>query len=216
MTRVALVAPSRLALEHLALLLQHDHHLTIVARSARLEALTDRAWATRADVALVVVEDATRLRAALVDADGSVPTPPLVVLMDPRSRTDVGGLVERGVKGILPPDAGPREVVAALEAVAAGLTVLASPALSTLRERTDQARVAAGAQRGASHAPLSPREREILALVAEGLGNKIVAARLGISEHTVKTHVTSIFEKLGAESRAEAVAIGARTGVILL
>lgn len=217
MTRVALVAPSRLALEHLALLLQHDHHLTIVARSARLEALTDRAWATRADVALVAVDEASRLRAALVDADGSVPAPPpLVVLMDPRSRTDVGALVERGVKGILPPDAGPREVTAALEAVAAGLTVLAPAALSTLRDRTDQARVAAGAPRGASHAPLSPREREILALVAEGLGNKIVAARLGISEHTVKTHVTSIFEKLGAESRAEAVAIGARTGVILL
>jgi DNA-binding CsgD family transcriptional regulator len=70
--------------------------------------------------------------------------------------------------------------------------------------------------RVAAHTPLSPREREILSLVAEGLGNKIVAARLGISEHTVKTHVTSIFEKLGAESRAEAVAIGARTGVILL
>ena len=49
-----------------------------------------------------------------------------------------------------------------------------------------------------------------------GLGNKIVAARLGISEHTVKTHVASIFQKLGADTRAEAVAIGARTGVIML
>jgi DNA-binding NarL/FixJ family response regulator len=215
-TRVALVAPSRLALEHLALLLQHDHHLTIVARSARLESLTDRAWATRADVALVAVDEGTRLRAVLVDVDGSVPAPPLVVLIDARSRTDVSALVERGVKGVLPPDAGPREVAAALEAVAAGLTVLAPAALSALRERTDHARVAAGAPRATPHAPLSPREREILALVAEGLGNKIVAARLGISEHTVKTHVTSIFEKLGAESRAEAVAIGARTGVILL
>jgi DNA-binding CsgD family transcriptional regulator len=48
------------------------------------------------------------------------------------------------------------------------------------------------------------------------MGNKIVAARLGISEHTVKTHVASIFQKLGADTRAEAVAIGARSGLILL
>jgi DNA-binding CsgD family transcriptional regulator len=64
--------------------------------------------------------------------------------------------------------------------------------------------------------PLSPREREILGLVADGLGNKIVASRLGISEHTVKTHIASIFTKLGADTRAEAVAIGARQGMILL
>lgn len=216
MTRVALSAPSRLALEHLALLLQHDHHLTIVARSTRLESLTDRAWGTRADVALVAVDQPARLRAILVDVDGSVPVPPLVVMMDAPGRTDVGDLVERGVRGLLLPDSGPREVSAALEAVAAGLTVLTPGALSSLRERSDQARVPVGGSRAGPHAPLSPREREILALVAEGLGNKIVAARLGISEHTVKTHVTSIFEKLGAESRAEAVAIGARTGVILL
>jgi DNA-binding NarL/FixJ family response regulator len=213
-TRVALSAPSRLALEHLALLLQHDHHLTIVARSTRLESLTDRAWGTRADVALVAVDQPARLRAILVDVDGSVPVPPLVVMMDAPGRTDVGDLVERGVRGLLLPDSGPREVSAALEAVAAGLTVLTPGALSSLR--SDQARVPVGGTRAGPHAPLSPREREILALVAEGLGNKIVAARLGISEHTVKTHVTSIFEKLGAESRAEAVAIGARTGVILL
>jgi DNA-binding NarL/FixJ family response regulator len=215
-TRIALVAPSRLALEHLALLLQHDPHLTTVARSARLESLTDHAWATRADVALVAVDQVARLRTVLADPDANVAAPPLVVLTSPRSRTDVAALVDVGVKGILPPDAGPREVAAAIDAVAAGLTVLAPTVLSVLQSRPDQARVATGAAHGAVQGSLSPREREILALVAEGLGNKIVAARLGISEHTVKTHITSIFEKLGAESRAEAVAIGARTGVILL
>jgi DNA-binding CsgD family transcriptional regulator len=53
-------------------------------------------------------------------------------------------------------------------------------------------------------------------MLAEGLGNKIVAARLGISEHTVKTHVASILAKLDAGTRAEAVAIGARLGLIML
>lgn len=215
MTRVALSAPSRLALDHLALLLQHDHHLTIVARSTRLEALIDREWSTRADVALVAIAEIARLRAALTDADDAV-VPPLVVLMETHAHTDVSDLVQRGVKAVLHADAGPREVSAALEAVAAGLAVFSPDALTALSDRTARTGVAMNATRQTAHTPLSPREREILSLVAEGLGNKIVAARLGISEHTVKTHVTSIFEKLGAESRAEAVAIGARTGVILL
>lgn len=216
MTRVALSAPSRLALEQLALLLEHDHHLTIVARSTRLDALTDREWSAAADVALVAVDQISRLRAVLADSDDSAPVPPLVVLMEPRANADVSDLVQRGVRSVLPADAGPREVSAALEAVAAGLSVFSADALTALRDRTDRAVVPVNASRAATLTPLSPREREILALVAEGLGNKVVAARLGISEHTVKTHITSIFEKLGAESRAEAVAIGARTGVILL
>ena len=62
---------------------------------------------------------------------------------------------------------------------------------------------------------LSRREREILNLVATGLGNKQIASQLHISEHTVKFHLTSIFNKLNASSRAEAVAIGARRGLIL-
>jgi DNA-binding NarL/FixJ family response regulator len=214
-TRVALSAPSRLALDHLALLLQHDHHLTIVARSTRLEALIDREWSTRADVALVAIAEVARLRAVLTDGDDAV-IPPLVVLMETHAHTDVSDLLHRGVRAVLHADAGPREVSAALEAVAAGLAVFSPEALTALSDRTARTGVAMNPTRVAAHTPLSPREREILSLVAEGLGNKIVAARLGISEHTVKTHVTSIFEKLGAESRAEAVAIGARTGVILL
>ena len=62
---------------------------------------------------------------------------------------------------------------------------------------------------------LSNREREILALLADGLGNKQIAARLGISTNTVKTHLELLFEKLGVSSRAEAVAEGVKQGVLL-
>lgn len=63
---------------------------------------------------------------------------------------------------------------------------------------------------------LTSREREILALLADGLGNKQIAARLGISTNTVKTHLELLFERLGVSSRAEAVAAGVRQGLLLL
>lgn len=63
---------------------------------------------------------------------------------------------------------------------------------------------------------LTNREREILALLADGLGNKQIAARLGISKNTVKTHLELLFEKLGVSSRAEAVATGVKRGLLLL
>ena len=63
---------------------------------------------------------------------------------------------------------------------------------------------------------LTNREREILALLADGLGNKQIAARLGISTNTVKTHLELLFEKLDVSSRAEAVATGVKRGLLLL
>jgi DNA-binding CsgD family transcriptional regulator len=63
---------------------------------------------------------------------------------------------------------------------------------------------------------LTNREREILGYLAEGLGNKQIAARLGISANTVKTHLELLFEKLSVSSRAEAVAAGVRRGLLLL
>ncbi|HMH26042.1 MAG TPA: helix-turn-helix transcriptional regulator, partial [Gemmatimonadaceae bacterium] len=63
---------------------------------------------------------------------------------------------------------------------------------------------------------LSNREREILALLADGLVNKQIAARLGISPNTVKTHLELLFEKLGVTTRAEAVATGVKKGFLLL
>jgi DNA-binding NarL/FixJ family response regulator len=64
--------------------------------------------------------------------------------------------------------------------------------------------------------PLTPREVEVLRLLADGLANKEIAGRLGISDHTAKFHVAAILGKLHAATRAEAVAIGLRAGLILL
>jgi DNA-binding NarL/FixJ family response regulator len=63
---------------------------------------------------------------------------------------------------------------------------------------------------------LSNRERQVLGLLADGLGNKQIAARLGISTNTVKTHLELLFDKLGVSSRTEAVATAARRGLLLL
>ena len=116
--------------------------------------------------------------------------------------------------GVLPRDATAEEIIAALEAAAVGLVTLPSELAVDVvaAARTTNA----PRHSGPPTQPLTRREIEVLGMLAEGLANKNIAARLGISEHTVKTHVASILTKLDAFSRAEAVAIGARQGLILL
>ncbi len=104
----------------------------------------------------------------------------------------------------LPPSLSPAQLDAALRAVAVGLRV-SLPASSP-----------GFAEAEPSRPLLTPRELEILACLGEGMSNKAVARRLGISAHTVKFHLEAVFAKLGATSRAEAVAKGLRRGLILL
>ena len=100
-------------------------------------------------------------------------------------------------------DAAREELVAAVRAVAAGRTHLpAGPAAQLAARLTDVA--------------LTDREAEVLALVAEGLRNKEVAARLGVSEFTVKAHVQNLLAKLGVHDRTEAVTVAVRRGIIRL
>jgi two-component system, NarL family, nitrate/nitrite response regulator NarL len=109
------------------------------------------------------------------------------------------------VAGVLPRSASPAQLDAGLRAVAAGLLVRPQGALP------------APGFRSAEDAPsLTAREAEILVLVGQGLSNKGIARRLGISVHTVKFHLEALFEKVGATSRAEAVVLGLRHGVIEL
>jgi DNA-binding CsgD family transcriptional regulator len=123
----------------------------------------------------------------LADGDGpSGETRPVVAL----------GGAGRDLPGVLSRDAGASQIDAAIRAVAAGLIVRwpgAETGFGALRE-TD------------AHALLTPRELEVLAALAEGITNKAIARRLEISLHTVKFHVESVFRKLGARTRTEAVA----------
>ena len=101
------------------------------------------------------------------------------------------------------------------EALAAALTALSHGLQVTDLSLTRDLGVAAPETDGVP-SPLTPRENDVLRLLAEGLPNKTIAARLGISEHTVKFHVNSILGKLGSQSRTEAVTRATRLGLILL
>ncbi len=115
-------------------------------------------------------------------------------------------LIRAGAHGVLPLEASADQIGMALEAVASGLGVF-SPQHLDSSSSSPAARIS-------SH--LTGRETEVLRMIAEGLANKEIAWRLGISEHTVKFHVSALLGKLGAGSRAEAIGAGVRQGVIML
>lgn len=133
----------------------------------------------------------------------------LVVLSDDAQL--LGTLRRLPLRGwaLLPLDTTPEELQAAILAAVQGLAVLSVPIAERLINPHE----------GGGEEPLEPltgRESEVLGLLGQGLSNKMIARELDISEHTVKFHVSSIFSKLGASSRTDAVSRGARWGLIVL
>lgn len=139
--------------------------------------------------------------------------PALVLLADDLTRSQMVRALQSGVRGIVPRDATAAELSAAVHAVAAGLTAFHADDLDLLLPAH---RAAPAEEDGLPGEPLTEREIQVLGMLAEGLGNKTIAARLNISEHTVKFHVSSILSKLGADSRTEAVTRGVREGLIMI
>ncbi|MFI1799615.1 response regulator [Streptomyces sp. NPDC020379] len=134
----------------------------------------------------------------------ALPDPPAVLILTTYSTdADILAAVEAGATGYLLKDAPPEDVAAAVHAAARGETVLAPPVAARLLGRVRAGRPA-----------LSPREAEILGLLAEGLANKQISRRLFISEATVKTHLVHIYGKLGVDSRTAAIAAGLAQGLI--
>jgi DNA-binding NarL/FixJ family response regulator len=116
----------------------------------------------------------------------------------------------------LPRDAGGEQLVAAIRAAGSGLVTLDPVLAAHLLGRPETGAAGAAPAPDGGEGELTLREREVLGLVAEGLANKAIARRLGISEHTVKFHVAAILSKLGAGSRTEAVRLGAQRGLVAL
>ncbi len=210
MTRVVIAAASPAVRVGLAALLAGHPGFTLLEAVARPAGLADLADTVEADVVLLALEpgEPLPLPLALVpDRLGRAPA--VVVLGDDPAEGWAQRVLRSGARGALARTATGEQIAAAVAAAAAGLVVLpAEPAGSGAPRPV---------HRPTSPAPaLTPREIEVLGMLAEGLGNKVIAARLGISDHTVKTHVAAIFAKLGVSTRAEAVVSAARLGLIML
>jgi two-component system nitrate/nitrite response regulator NarL len=194
--RIAVVAEDPLARAGLVALVTAHSELTLVAQGSPAEAST---LATRADVLLWDVgTDAADT--AFVDAAS-------VVALVPDERQASASLAA-GALAVLSRDVPASRLVAAMAAVNVGLLVI-DESFADLLGRRDST-LAPPVE------PLTPRELEVLTLLGEGLSNKAIAARLGISESTAKFHVNSILAKLGVANRSEAIVHASRLGLVVL
>ena len=186
-----------------------DDAVTVVGEAASGEEAVDAARDLSPDVVFMDVrmpgmdgiEATRRIREASPD------TRVILITID-ESRGAISEAIQAGVSGYLLKDASPDELVGAARNAIEGNAVIHPQLTKTFieeaRSATDEPRTT----------PLSKREREILQRVADGATTRQVASDLGISPHTVKTHLERIFEKLGANDRAQAVAIAIRTGIV--
>lgn len=212
MIRVFIVAASPLIRGGLQSMLA-DSRFDIVGSAADLESISGQLVDVEPDVVLVEAAAGAQeeLLNALEDAELAQEYPVIVLSEQPKTAW-LSKALRAGVRAVLPRDVAPEQLRAALEAAAAGLVVIHPSELDTVFSAT----VGPPAPLDELLEPLTRREREVLQMLAAGLANKEIAARLAISDHTVKFHVASILGKLGASTRTEAVSAGIRRGLVML
>jgi DNA-binding NarL/FixJ family response regulator len=205
MIRVLIKASSPVVKSRLAGLLRSHPQIQIVEGTAR-----DFDFSSENDVQPdVVLATADGDESPFAEIERSAGETPLILLAS--GREERADALRHGVRAVLPSQVTGPQLVAAIEAVAVGLGVFDPDEIEQLVPL-----------RSVNEAPgqlleaLTPREIQVLRAMAEGLGNKEIAAQLGISENTVKFHVGSVMGKLGAGSRTEAVMLGIRHGLVLL
>jgi DNA-binding NarL/FixJ family response regulator len=159
---------------------------------------------TTADISLIDLQPETQPSAIRDWLDELLDLSTVVLLSSEPDPMIFNRIRRTGVGGILNSNASPEQIVQSIKSAASGLMIFDAALAPRISEDESPAE------------QLTPRETEVLGLLAEGLGNKEIAAKLSISEHTIKFHIRSILGKLGAASRTDAVARGIRSGVIEL
>ncbi len=216
MTRVLVAAADSIVRAGLESIVRASPELVVVGSSSNVDTLAALIEERSPDVVLMELgrhNDEPVSEKLLALGAVSPPAPAIVVLGDYLHGDWTTEALRLGVRAVLPRSATTEEIVPTVVAAAAGLVVLHPDVFDSLLP------VLPSTTRTLPTSPvqaLTPREIEVLGMLAEGLGNKAIARRLGISEHTVKFHVSSIFTKLNASSRTEAVTLGARQGLIML
>lgn len=207
--RVLIVDDHEVLATSLAQALDVEPDLRVVGLAGTIEAAASLISSTAPDVLL--------LDHRLPDGDGVSAIPRLralrsrmavVVLTASTAEHVLVSAIEAGASGFVSKTRGLGELTAAVRAAAAGEAVVSPEMLSRLLPRLQRNRS------GVGHASLTEREREVLALVAEGLTNAAIADRLVVSVHTVRNHVANLSAKLGASSKLEALSIAVRDGLL--
>lgn len=196
----AIIAESALVRSGLSAILSGSPGIRVVAETTPREAR--ELPSEGVDLVVCDVPDGMTATAALESAPQGVPV--LALVGGPEHTRE---LVRAGARGVISRDASSERLSAASIAVASGLCTLDENTLAELVSPKPVEPLASA---------LTPREHEVLELLAEGLSNKLIALRLDISEHTAKFHVNSILEKLEADTRTDAVVRAARSGVLTL
>ena len=212
MIRVFIVAASPLIRAGLQSMVAGSR-VDIAGSAADLESASSQLVDIEPDVVLIEISADAHEELLNAIEDTEIAREYAIIVLSGQPKADwLSRALRAGVRAVLPREVTPEQVSAALEAAVAGLVVVhpsevgavlpASTALSSPVHELPE--------------PLTPREREVLQMISAGLGNKEIAGKLSISDHTVKFHVASILGKLGASSRTEAVSIGIRHGLVLL
>lgn len=204
MIRISLAVPGLALRAGLRSLLESDPALQIINASAQPDT-------AQADV--LVVTDAIapeEIRRILVESEADVA---LLVLGENASAAQAYNRLPVLAWGAIPMDATIEEMTAAIHALHSGLVVVYPDWIERLMV---QRVFGPSMDTEPLVEPLTERETEVLQYLAQGLSNKQIAVKLHISEHTVKFHVSSIYGKLGATNRAEAVRLGVQWGLVVL
>ncbi len=212
--RVLVASASAVRRTGLETIIKTTPPLKLVSSAHGISALSAQAREFQPDIILADLERPDPNFIALVSSIWQAHAAPIfVLLIDAPDSGWTSRALRAGVKAILPRDALSEEIFSAIQAVHAGFVILDPEVTQELARHVHL--------ESADHVPaafdeLTTREIEVLRMMADGLGNKQIASRLGISDHTIKFHISSILDKLGASSRTEAVTLGIRLGLILL
>jgi two-component system, NarL family, response regulator YdfI len=216
MIRVFLAGSSALATAGIAAMLQGDSEIEVVGtldgRAESAETLSEAIAGENPDVVVLELNsNQEKAQVKRLAGDEIFSDAAIVVICNEADFIIGRDAIRFGARAVLGAGASAAQLRAAIRAVAEGLIVLSDDA----RSFSSRAESIESAPREEQES-LTARERDVLNLMAGGLGNKQIAAKLGISEHTAKYHVASILGKLGATTRTEAVTIGVRNGLVLL
>ncbi|WP_067479815.1 response regulator transcription factor [Nocardia amamiensis] len=213
--KVLLADDERLVRSGFKVLLDLEDDITVVGEATTGAEAVEIARATRPDVVLMDIRmprlDGIRATAQIAEANG-MERVKVLILTTYDTDENVFDALQAGASGFLLKDAGPAELLHAIRVIAAGDALLAPRITRRLISQfTAQRRAAKSAEDRL--AVLTDREREVLALVGQGMSNDEIGAALFLSPATARTHVSRAMVKLGARDRAQLVVIAYQTGL---